>query len=118
MATFPTISREPEAKGFSELIDPEAMSIAKATSGLPVLNKLFTFAPKTFRHTRYFVAQADKETVMTFYGANKDVPFDWLNTQDSNTYEVIFLGPPKVSLDKINKRWMMVFIFKQYSPLP
>lgn len=117
MATFPVLSRSIGAKGFSELIDPAAVQIGKKASGLPVLNKLFTFAGKTWKYTRYLVIQADKETYLTFYEANKDVPFDWANEQDSETYEVIFLGPPKCTLDRLQNRWRIQFVFVQYSPL-
>lgn len=117
MATFPVLDRGPGAKGFSEVIEPEAVQIGKKASGLPVLNKLFTFAGKTWKHTRFLVTQADKETYLTFYEANKDVPFDWANEQDAETYEVIFLGPPKCVLDRLKDRWRIQFVFAQYSPL-
>lgn len=114
---FPELSRSIGAKGFSEVIDPAAVQIGKKASGLPVLNKLFTFAGKTWKHTRYLVAQTDKETVLTFYENNKDVPIDWTNEQDAETYEVIFLSPPKCTLDKLKNRWRIQFVFAQYSPL-
>ena len=118
MATFPVLSRGPGARGYTEEIDKDAMQIGKKASGLPVLNKLQTFAGKTWKHTRYLVTQADKETYLTFYEANKDVPFDWNNEQeDGTTYEVIFLGPPKCSLDRLKTRWRIQFVFAQYSPL-
>ncbi|GAG17489.1 unnamed protein product [marine sediment metagenome] len=119
MATFPELSRSPGAKGFAEEIDPGVMQIGKKASGLPVLNKLFTFAGKTWKFTLYLTIQADKETVLTFYEANKDVPFDWSNTQETSpiTYEVIFMHPPKCTLDKVKNRWRIVNTFTQYSPL-
>ena len=118
MATFPnTLSRSPGCKGFSVVLSNEAVKIASKASGLPVLNKLFTFDPATFKFTLFLVSQADYTTIMAFYNANKDVPFDWENTQDSNTYEVIFAGPPNCTLDKLKNRWKMQFTFMQYSPL-
>lgn len=118
MATFPVLSRGIGAKGFSELIDPAAVWVGKMASGLPVLNKLFTFAGKTWKYTRYLVIQADKEEYLTFYEANKDVPFDWVNEQEGGEpYEVIFLSPPKCQLDKLKDRWKITFVFAQYSPL-
>lgn len=118
MANFPILDRNPGVKGFSEEIDPGAMQISKKASGLPVLNKLFTFAGKTWRHTRYLVSQANKEEYLTFYETNKDVPFGWTNEQEgAPPYEVIFLAPPKCTLDKLKSRWRIQFIFAQYSPL-
>lgn len=118
MAAFPVISRSPGAKGYTEVLDKNAVKVASAASGLPVVNKLFTFQPITFKHTLFLVAQADKDTVTAHYEANKDVPFNWDNDQDSNTYEVIYAMPPKLTMDKINGRWKIVFVFIQYSPLP
>lgn len=118
MATFPVLSRGIGAKGFSEELDKNAVQIGKTASGLPVLNKLFTFAGKIWKHTRYLVPQADKEEYLTFYEANKDVPFDWVNEQEGgDPYEVIFLAPPKCTLDKLKNRWRIQFVFAQYSPL-
>ena len=118
MATFPELSRGPGAKSYFEVIDPIAVQIGKKASGLPVLNKLFTFAGKDWKHTRYLVTQADKEAYLVFYEANKDIPFDWNNEQeDGTTYEVIFMAPPKCKLDRIQTRWKIIFLFRQYSPL-
>lgn len=120
MATYPTLSRSPGAKSFAEELSKDAVKIASKASGLPVLNKLFTFIPKTWKFTSYLVIQADKETVLAFYLANCDVPFDWSNTQETSpiTYEVIFEHPPKCTLDKVKNRWRIVNTFTQYSPLP
>ncbi len=116
---FPTLSRSPGAKGFAEEISEDAVQIGRKASGLPVLNKLFTFAGKTWKFTLFLVIQADKETVLTFYEANKDVPIDWSNTQEvpPQTYEVIFMHPPKCTLDRVKNRWRIVNTFSQYSPL-
>ena len=118
MATFPTLSRTLGAKNFAEELSKNTVQVASKASGLPVLNKLFTFDPKTWKFTLYLVSQTDKETVLTFYEANKDVPFDWSNTQEGpTTYEVIFDRPPKCKLDKLKTRWTITFMFTQYSPL-
>jgi len=117
MANFPTLSRSPGHKGFTEELSRDAVDIANKASGLPVVNKLFTFSPKTWKHTRFLVSQADKETVEAHYLANCDVPFDWLNTQDDETYEIIYACPPRYTLDKIRLRWRIDFLFTQYSPL-
>ena len=119
MATFPTLDRSPGYKGYSEELSKESVQIASKASGLPLVQKLFTFDPKTWKHTLYLVSQADKETVITFYEANKDVPFDWSNTQETSpiTYEIIFIQPPKCKLDRVKDRWQISFVFTQYSPL-
>ena len=117
MANFPALSRSPGATGFTEELSSETVQIASKASGLPVLNKIFTFDPRMFKYTLHLVSQADKESVITFYKANCDIPFDWTNTQDDNTYEVIFDHPPKCQLDKIKERWKISLTFTQYSPL-
>ena len=115
---FPVISRSPGAKAYTEVLDKNAVRVASTASGLPVVNKLFTFQPITFKHTLFLVAQADKDTVMAHYEANKDVPFDWGNIQDGDTYEVVYAMPPKLTIDKIKLRWRIQLTFIQYSPLP
>ena len=119
MATFPVLSRSPGSKGFAEELNKNTVKVASKASGLPVLNKLFTFDSKTWKFTLYLVSQTDKESVITFYKANCDVPFDWSNTQETApiTYEVIFARPPKCTLDKVKDRWRIVNTFIQYSPL-
>ena len=119
MAVFPVLARSAGSKGFAEELSKDTVQIASTASGLPVLNKLFTFDPKTWKVTLSLVSQADKESVITFYKANCDVPFDWSNTQETppQTYEIIFAKPPKCTLDKIKNRWRIQFIFMQYSPL-
>ena len=115
---FPVLSRSPGATGYTEEITNDAVQIAQKASGLPVVNKLFTFAPKTWKHTRFLVTQADKEAYLTYYEDNKDVPFNWDNEQEGGTpYEVIFYGSPKCQLNKMNNLWKIVFVFMQYSPL-
>jgi len=116
MATFPiTLSRSPGASGFTEELSSDTVEVASKASGLPVINKLFTFDAKTWKHTLNLVSQADKETIMTFYDGNKDIPFSWVNQQDAVTYEVIFDGPPQCQLDKVKTRWKITLTFLQYS---
>lgn len=117
MAMFPDLSRGIGAKGFTEVIDPEAVRIGKTASGVPVLNELFTWAGKTWKHTRYLVSQTDKESYLTFYITNRGVPFAWVNEQDGEEYEVVFLRPPQCTLDKLKNRWQIQFVFAQYTPL-
>lgn len=115
MNTWPAgLGREP-GHSFVEDFDKSGTKVASATSGLSVVNELFTFVPMFWKGVFNLTNQADKETIMAFYLANRGVAFKWLNTQDSNTYEVIFLAPPKRKLDKISTRWRVTFTFKQYS---
>jgi len=114
---FPVLSRSPEVKGFVEELSSEAVQIADRASGYPLLNKLFTFDAKTFQFTLPFVSQADKITLLTFYEANKDVPFNWLNRQDGITYEVIFMTKPACQLEACKDLWRINLIFRQNSPV-
>jgi len=118
MENFPALSRSPGASGYAEELSKNSMAIGSAMSGLPVLNELYTFEPMAWKYTLYLVSQADKETVITFYKANKGVPFNWDNAQeDDTTYEVVFMAPPVPKLDRVKSRWKIVFVLKQYSPL-
>ncbi len=117
MANFPTLTRSPGNKSHAEELSKEAVQIVCTASGVPVLNKLFTFDPKTFRFILYFVSQADKDSVLTFYNANKDVPFDWANLQDSQTYEVVFMHPPVCQIQGRKYLWRISMTFRQYSPV-
>lgn len=117
MATFPVLSRSQSIEGFVEELSKEAVQIASMASGLPLLNKIFTFDPKTFKFTLDCVSQIDKETVITFYEDNKDVPFSWLNGQDSVTYEVIFMSKPACKLEDRKDLWRIGLILRQYSPV-
>jgi len=117
MANFPALSRGLGASGFTETYNPEAVESASNQSGLPLRIKLFTFVPKTFKHTRFLVTQADKDTSDAFYIANCAIPFNWTNENDAATYEVVFDHPPKCTLDKIKGRWKIQYTFTQFSPL-
>ena len=114
MATFPVLSRFPGAQGYIEETSKDTVEVASKASGLPIVNKLFTFDPKTWKYNLFLVSQADKNTVAAFYEANKDVPFDWYNYQEATTYEVIFEQPPQYSLDKIKIRWQISLTLTQY----
>ena len=118
MATFPVLTRKGSKSGWSETPNKNAVKIASAASGLPVINKLFTFDGPTWKYTLSLVTSADKDTLHTFYEANKDVPFDWVNPQDSNTYEVIFAAPPQyisAGSDGTNFYWNIKLVIIQYS---
>ncbi len=120
MATFPILERKGSKAGWSETPNKNAVKVASKGSGLPVINKLFTFDGPTWKYMLKLVSTTDKETLQTFYEANKDVPFDWLNPQDSNTYEVIFASPPhytSAGSDGTNFYWNIKLTLTQYSPL-
>ncbi|KKN57510.1 hypothetical protein LCGC14_0561270 [marine sediment metagenome] len=120
MATFPTLTRKGSKSGWLQTPNKNAVKVASAASGLPVVNKLFTFDGPTWKYVLKLVTSTDKDTLETFYGNNKDVPFDWLNPQDSNTYEVIFASPPRYTCggsDGTNFYWNITLVITQYSPL-
>lgn len=120
MSTFPVLERKGSRAGWSETPNKAAVSVADKGSGLPVVNKLFTFDGPTWAYSLKLVTTADKDTLQAFYEANKDVPFDWLNPQDGNTYEVIFAAPPKWSMagsDGTDEFWNVILKLTQYSPL-
>lgn len=115
MNTWPVgLSRGPGI-AWKEGYPNTSVKIASAASGLPVINELFTFDPMTWVGVFNMTSQADKETIATFYQANKGVAFKWLNPQDSSTYEVIFTHPPKMQLDRISTLWRIAVTFRQYS---
>ena len=116
MNNFPDLSRGSGVQGFTEVRGANAVQVASMASGLPVRNKLFTFVPKIFKHTKYLVTQANKETSDAFYLANCDVPFNWTNDNDATSYVVVFDNPPQCSLDKIKERWRIQYTFTQFSP--
>ena len=120
MATFPVLTCKGNKKGYVEDLNEDAVNVASKASGLPVLNKLFTFDGMEWKYTLDPVLDADKLTLITFYHANKDIPFNWLNPQDDSIYEVIFMKPPKctpVGSDGTNLYWKIVLSLRQYSPL-
>ena len=117
MATFPTLICSPSVERFAEELSDETVQIASKASGLPVLNKLYTFDPKTWDYILNFVSQTDKKTLFAFYEANKDIPFNWLNEQDGATYEVIFIGPPRCRTNGEKDHWKIRLTLTQYSPL-
>jgi len=114
---FPVLSRKPGAAGYSA--DPVAGStkVANAMSGLPVVNELFTFVPVEFKVPFNLMAQADYDAVMAHYRANRGVPFNWVNDQDTNTYEVVYAKEPQCKLDRLRTLWKIDVTFIQYSPL-
>jgi hypothetical protein len=120
MPTFPVLTRKGAVSGYSETPSSDAVSQKNKASGLPVVIKLFTFDPKTWKYSLGLVSDADKVTLLTFYNTYKDVPFDWVNPQDGNTYEVIFDGVLKCTIagsDGTNDYWKINLELTQYSPL-
>lgn len=115
MNTFPTLDCGMDIQGFGDEPSDDAVQIASTASGYPVMNKLFTFDPRTFSGTLSNASETDKQTVMAFYEANKDVPFYWLNEQDDTVYEVCFVQKPRPRLmDNDNKeRWQIPLVLIQ-----
>ena len=115
MNTFPDISRKPN-QTFSDEPSGKAVLIADIASGYPLLNKLFTFDPRTFSFEMPCVPEVYKLEIMEFYEDNKDVPFYWLNKQDKKTYEVVFISKPGCRLDGRGDLWRIQLNFLQATP--
>lgn len=114
MNTFPHTLHAPRADAtFRDEKSDDAVSIGSTASGYPVLNKLFTFDPRTFTFELRFVSQANKLEIMTFYENNKDVPFHWTNEQDDVPYEVAFVSKPECRLDGENDVWRIGLELRQ-----
>ena len=120
---FPVLTSKGSAKGCSVSYSKDAISAARAASGLPVINKIFTFDPITFEYTvGNLISNADKVTLLAYYDDHKGIAFDWTNPDPDNniTYEVKFLKPPTVSVsghDGTNTFWKISLTLIQYSPL-
>ncbi len=65
MNTFPDIDRKP-SQIFSDEKSSQAVLIADVASGYPLLNKLFTFDPRTFSFEMPCVPEVDKLEIMAF----------------------------------------------------
>jgi len=117
MNNFPTLSYSPDYIDYNEEKSSEAVIVGEAASGYPVLNKVFTFDPKTFRFVLNLIPQVDKEAIITFYDANKDIPFYWLNGQDGVTYEVVFIGRPECTLIGRKDLWRVGLELMQSAPV-
>lgn len=115
MNTFPDIDRKP-SQVFRDEPSDQAVLIGSTASGYPVLNKLFTFDPRTFSFEMPCVPEANKQEIMTFYENNKDVPFYWLNKQDKTRYEVVFVSKPGCRLDGRGDLWKITLNLRQSSP--
>lgn len=120
MATFPNLGRKGSKAGYSEQRSKEAVSIADKASGLPNVNKLFTFNALNWAYSLKLVSEADLATLEAFYEANSDIPFSWESPKDGNTYEVIFTAPLKISIagNRGTVTWYNIGLrLLQYSPL-
>lgn len=102
--SFPGLSRKP-SHTFSDEPSDRAVVVGSTASGYPVLNKQFTFDPRTFTPELRSLSEADKLTVMAFYEQHKDIPFPWYNEQDDTTYEVCFTEPPRCRMDGRKDLW-------------
>ena len=114
VSSFPGISRKP-SQTFSDEPSDQAVVIGEAASGYPVLNKLFTFDPRTFSFELPGVLEADKLVVMAFYEDHKDIPFPWYNNQDHTWFEVVFVSKPRCRLDGRGDLWRIQLNLRQTS---
>ncbi|KKN40057.1 hypothetical protein LCGC14_0737200 [marine sediment metagenome] len=117
---FPVLTRKGSKAGFSEQHSSDTVKVASKASGLPVVNKLFTFDPITWKYKLKLVSAADKATLTAFYLGNLDVPFDWDHPITGTTYEVIFTAPPAWSIagsDGTLTWYNVTLKLTQYSPL-
>ncbi len=115
MNTFPYNIRSPNLN-FSDEPSDKAVLVADMASGYPLLNKLFTFDPRTFSFEIPCVPDVDKQEIMTFYENNKDVPFYWFNKQDKTQYEVAFVSKPTCRLEGRGDLWNITLNLRQSSP--
>lgn len=115
VASFPRIGRTP-GHTFGDTPDPNIMLIGSTASGYPVLNKVATFAPRTFTPELRSVIQADKLIVMAFYKGYKDTEFPWYNDQDDTIYTVCFISEPRPRLDGRKDLWRIPLELKQTIP--
>ena len=115
MNTFPTNVKAPNLN-FSDEKSDKAVLIASMASGYPLLNKLFTFDPRTFIFDIPGAPEADKLEIMTFYENNKDVPFYWYNKQNKTQYEVVFVSKPGCRLEGRKDLWRITLNLRQSSP--
>lgn len=115
VVSFPGISRRP-SHIFSDEPSDAAVLIGSTASGYPVLNKQFTFDPRTFTPELRSVSEVDKLIVMAFYEQQKDIPFPWYNNQDGITYEVAFVRKPWCHMDGRKDLWRIQLILRQTTP--
>jgi len=116
MDAFPHTLHKPARNNFRDEPDDNAVIIGSTASGYPVLNKLFTFDPRTFTYEKRLVANSHKLLIMAFYEAHKDVPFYWYNVQDKTQYEVAFVSKPVCRIDGRDDLWRISFAFIQTTP--
>ena len=104
---FPTLTRSPSAKSWSEQPDGDAVASSGYGSGLPLVGENFTFTPVHFRHGLEYFSDADKATLWTFHQNHKGRVFLWQNLEDNLKYQVIFdpKRPPKFSMAGVPGLW-------------
>ena len=113
--TFPVLSNHQEYSDYNEKKSKDSVVVGNYASGCPLVGKLFTFDPTTWTFTITTVTQVYKESVMTFYAANKDIPFYWANELDSTTYTVIFVSEPDCNVIALNNIWSIGLVLRQYA---
>jgi hypothetical protein len=113
--SFPGISRKP-SQVFSDEPSSEAVLGGDMASGYPLLNKVFTFDPRTFSFEMPSVLEADKLIIMAFYEVHKDKTFPWYNAQDHTWHDVVFISRPGCRLDGRGDLWRITLKLRQSSP--
>lgn len=116
MNTFPHTIHAPDLDNFHDEQSDEAVLIGSMSSGYPLMNKQFTFDPRTFSFDLRFVINADKLTIMAFYEANKELSFYWTNEQDDIQYEVGFVSKPVCQNEGGERNlWKISLVLRQTS---
>lgn len=104
MATFPTLIRRgtethnPVVSGFNSALahDPTVRSLSEG--GYVTTRARFTRLPDAWNVVYTWLSQANKNTLKTFVDGTAvggSESFDWVNPEDSVTYDVRFLGEVK-----------------------
>jgi len=112
---FPRIGRRPSRK-FGDETMKDVVLVGSTASGYPVLNKQFTFDPRTFSVELRSVVDADKLIVLAFYETHKDLEFPWYNDQDDAWYDVCFGSKPTCRMDGRRDLWRIDLEFIQTIP--
>ena len=105
MNTFPTLSSGQRMEGFIHEYGDLTSILTDPKYGAALFINRATFDAWYFTFSLRLVSDTDKDTLEAFYQANKEVVFYWLNEQDDETYEVIFLEKPHCELDGQKDRW-------------
>jgi len=109
LATYPTLSVNPDTRGWKEgpITDPTIRT--KMESGIIVTRARFTTVPWFWSFSYSLLPNTDKVTLMTFFKTTVKfgaVAFDWTNPLDSVVYSVKFGAVVEPELeDSQQKEW-------------